>query len=441
MTLASALARYALGSAFLGAVLTPRPALAVASAELYRMDAQRYGRYEARIRYAAGDGVVSSFFLWKVGSETPGVYWNELDFEKLGADCHMQTNALYGNPLVSTEQLHTVPATMCDAYHDYRFEWTPTYLAWFIDGQEVRRDTGAVAAAFEQNAGAGMRIHFNVWPGNANFGGNFDPAILPVRQYISWVQYSSFANDAFTVQWREEFNGTSLPSGWATGNWGSPYNLPTHHRANVTFVNAIAVLSVTSDNGTGFTGTPPPYTGGAGNASGAAGGAAGSSGGAPPLGMGGTGAGATGGAAGAAGASGAATAGAGGMTTPGAGGAPMSGAGGAPTAGAGGAPMSGAGGAPMAGAGGATSGGSGMPAAAGLAGAATSMAGHAGGGATAMADPAPRDPTESAPDSACGCQVPGGRASALDAALCAFALAGLLRRRGRPADSRRSTSA
>jgi len=81
-------------AAFLAVIAAPGAARAVASAELYKNQPYRYGRFEARIRYAAGDGVVSSFFLWKAGSEVSGAYWNELDFEKLGSDCRMQTNTL-----------------------------------------------------------------------------------------------------------------------------------------------------------------------------------------------------------------------------------------------------------------------------------------------------------------------------------------------------------
>ncbi|HEY2405261.1 MAG TPA: family 16 glycosylhydrolase [Polyangiaceae bacterium] len=245
------------------------PARAVSSAELYQNSAEYYGRFEARIRFAPGDGVVSSFFLWKSGSEASGAYWNELDFEKLGADCHMQTNAIFGAPNVGHPQVNTVAGDLCGAYHTYGFEWAPTYISWQIDGSEVRRDTGATATAFAQNASAGMQIHFNVWPGDATFGGNFSPAILPVYQYVSWVQYSTYTNGSFSVAWREEFDGGGLPSGWATGNWASPKNNSTHSPANVNFVNGISILSLTSDTATGFTGVPPAD--GSGGSSGAAG--------------------------------------------------------------------------------------------------------------------------------------------------------------------------
>jgi len=239
------------------ALSSAAPARAVSSAELYQNASYAYGRFEARIRFAAGEGVISSFFLWKPGSEVAGTFWNELDFEKLGADCRMQTNPLYGAPVTDHGQIATGVGDLCGEYHTYAFEWTPTYIAWQIDGVEIRREAGEVATAFAQNAASGMQIHFNLWPGDATFGGNFDPAILPVQQYISWVQYSSFDNGSFALQWREDFAAGALPSGWALGSWASPKNLSTHTAANVTFKSEMAVLSLTADDATGFAGEPP----------------------------------------------------------------------------------------------------------------------------------------------------------------------------------------
>jgi hypothetical protein len=434
--------RGVLGAALLAILATPTEAFAVASAELFRTESRRYGRFEARIRYAAGDGVVSSFFLWKDGSEMPGTFWNELDFEKLGATCYMQTNTLYGNPVMSSEQSHTMPSDMCEAYHDYRFEWTPTYIAWFIDGREIRRETGASVAAFEANAPGGMNMRFNVWPGNANFGGNFNPAILPVRQYISWVQYSSFQNGNFQLEWREDFNGNSLPAGWDTGNWPSPYELSTHNAANVTFANGIAVLSLTADGATGFTGTPPPDTGGMAGSGGTGGGAGGNN----SAGKGGSNSAGRGGSNGA---------GTGGMSQ---GGMPSAGGmsqGGMPSAGgAGGTSQGGASGSGTAGASGGVSNSAG---AAGLSAGGTSGMGVAGApvstagtsntagsppAGTAGASGVSGGPSNPADDpSGCGCYVPKdasqGRLGVLSSVL--LALVALVRRRGARGTSRRAS--
>ncbi len=266
----------------------PARVMAMGSAEFYKTQAYRYGRFEARIQHAPGDGVVSSFFLWKDGSEVSGAYWNEIDFEKVGADCRMQTNARYGTSAANHGQYNTMPGQSCAEYHDYRIEWTPDYIAWAVDGSEFRRDTGDTATAFSENATAGMTIHFNIWPGNSSFGGNINNTTLPVHEYIAWVQYSSYDSGSFNVEWREDFQASALPAGWATGNWGSAYNLSTHNPQNVAFVDGIVALSLTTDAAVGAPVTPHADDGttdvsgaggGAGGATSATGGSSGSSGG------------------------------------------------------------------------------------------------------------------------------------------------------------------
>ncbi len=227
---------------------------ATKSAELYTTTSYQYGRFEASVRFPAGSGVVGAFFLWKDGSEVEGTFWNELDIEKVGADCALDTNAFYGNP----ERVHTmeIPVTvdLCGGFHTYAYEWTPEYIAWFLDGAEIRRETGETAAAYAENAAAGMQIRFNIWPGNASFGGVFDPSILPVYQQIDWVQYSSYVNGGFELAWREDFDAGTAPAGWAEGTWDSAKGLSTHSPSNVLFADGFAVLALTDDAGTGIGG-------------------------------------------------------------------------------------------------------------------------------------------------------------------------------------------
>lgn len=247
---------------FLAATLLPSVANATKSGELYTSASYGYGRFEARIRFASGDGVVSSFFLWKDGSEIAGTFWNELDFEKLGAACELQTNPLYGNPVSDHGRREELSEDLCGAFHVYTFEWTPDAIVWLLDGNEIRRETGEAPAAFAENAPGGMQLRFNIWPGDATFGGNFDPSILPVHQYVDWVEYSSYADGAFTQEWREDFEGGTLPTGWLTGSWPSPKNRSTHDPLNVNFVDGHAVISLTADDATGPGGaTPEPAPG------------------------------------------------------------------------------------------------------------------------------------------------------------------------------------
>lgn len=250
---------------FLAATLLPQLAHAVSSAEIYTSAAYSYGRYEARVRFAPGSGVVSSFFLWKTGSEQAGNYWNELDFEKVGAECRLESNAIYGKPSTNHNQKQMLALDLCGQFHTYGYEWTPDAIAWFIDGQQVRRETGAIPQAFADNASQpGMQIHFNVWVGDASFGGSFDPAILPVHEYIDWVQFSKYESGAFTLDWREDFDGAALPSGWLSGTWASQKNHSIHAPENVNLLSGYTVLSVTADDKLGPAGANPADSGSAG---------------------------------------------------------------------------------------------------------------------------------------------------------------------------------
>lgn len=235
-------------------------ALAVTSAEIYTSKGYQFGRFSARMQYASGSGVVSSFFMWKDGSERSGVFWNELDFEKLEAECRLETNTIFGDPEGLDPEKHTLSIDLCKEYHVYTYEWTPDYIAWLIDGVEIRRDEGETAVAFRDNTPSGMQLRFNVWPGDATFGGEFDPAILPVYEYIDWVEYSSYTEGAFKFEWREDFTGSSLPSGWLTGSWDSPKGLSTHSPDNVGLIDGYVVLALTNDDATGFAAANPRAT-------------------------------------------------------------------------------------------------------------------------------------------------------------------------------------
>jgi hypothetical protein len=250
-------------SFLIGASFT-RVASAVGSAELYSGTSYGYGRVEARLRFAAGDGVVGSFFLWKDGSEVAGTFWNELDFEKVGADCRLETNAVFGNPAAYHAVRHSLDLDLCGEYHTYTYEWTPDAIVWLVDDVEIRRETGATATAFAENAAAGMQVRFNVWPGDATYGGNFTPAILPVHEYVDWVEFSTYDAGTFTLAWREDFDAGTLPSGWLTGNWASPKSLSTHTAQNVNVVDGYMVLSLTADDAPGPAGAMPRTAGEAG---------------------------------------------------------------------------------------------------------------------------------------------------------------------------------
>src|SRR4029077_6208989 len=84
----------------------------------------------------------------------------------------------------------------------------------------------------------------------------------------------SYSGGAFQMQWREDFtaSGPTAPSGWTEGNWASALNHSMRNTPTVNSANGSAVLSMTAENATGFTGTPPADpAGGTGGTSGSGG--------------------------------------------------------------------------------------------------------------------------------------------------------------------------
>jgi len=218
--------------------------------------------------YGEADGVISSFFLWKVNSWKPDYYWNELDFEKVGlgwnGEGRLKLNLIngYPGPNNNDNDVDTSGQRICKSFHDYGYEWTPDYVAWFMDGREIRRTTGGIIQEFNQAVDPGMQFRFNIWPGNPSFGGNFNPGSLPLYQYIDWVRYSSYSGPGnFTFEWQEDFDGDSLPADWSLGNWGSPLDRSTHRPENVIFTGGMAVLALTPESQIPTNDTiPPPPT-------------------------------------------------------------------------------------------------------------------------------------------------------------------------------------
>ncbi|HYQ16270.1 MAG TPA: family 16 glycosylhydrolase [Polyangiaceae bacterium] len=241
-----------------------------------------FGAFEARIRCAQGPGVISTFFLWRPGSETsPTVPWHEIDFEmgQLGGDYQTQIMTPGASPpMYRTEhvKLHTLPSRAWQAYYTYRMEWTPTYIAFFVDGKEVRRetDTSQFAELFHQDASGDtpiderMELRTGVWPGNASiagWSGNFDGSTVPTAHFVDYVKVWDYtptqANKFATLLLDDEFNSLNT-SNWYAANWTFDFSASDYVAQNIGTVGGRLVVALTTDTGQGKLPKPPadvPY--------------------------------------------------------------------------------------------------------------------------------------------------------------------------------------
>ena len=101
-----------------------------------------YGKFITRMRAPNRMGTVSSFFTYWNGPNFYTGGWNELDIEIVPSvmDSPFSMNAIYGDGDKKNEShdyvRHFDPL---DDWHIYEMVWHPKYIAWSLDGHEVRR--------------------------------------------------------------------------------------------------------------------------------------------------------------------------------------------------------------------------------------------------------------------------------------------------------------
>ena len=183
-------------------------------AELRTIDTYLYGRMEARYKATNKEGTLASFFTYFDGTPSDPwatSKWNEIDLEILGR----YNNSVQFNTITPSQRNH-VRANFVDFdpsqdYHTYAIEWTPDYVAWFIDDVEVYKQTGdhVLTLTHEQ------KIMMNIWnPAAEDWIGKWNPKILPAFAFYDWVSYYSYTpgsgnygtSNNFSLQWKDEFN-------------------------------------------------------------------------------------------------------------------------------------------------------------------------------------------------------------------------------------------
>ncbi len=229
-------------------------------AELFTPGAVTYGKFEFRMRVAKGSGVLSTFFLYKDGSEQSQNFWEEIDVEVFGKDNAetWQSNILtgFGGP-TGIEAEHDTNLDLSEGYYTYTVEWRPDSVVWKFEDQVIRTVTGTPANDLTNP----QSVRFNIWSAFAEaWVGPFDDSILPVHQYVNWIQYYQWNGTDFdtTPTWEDDFSGTTIDSNrWSKATWTFDANRTDFAPANLKVQNGYLILSLTKAGEEGYTGTPP----------------------------------------------------------------------------------------------------------------------------------------------------------------------------------------
>ena len=229
-------------------------------AELRTLEPVLYGKFEARYKPAQGEGLVSSFFVYN--DNFPNTSWVEVDVEILGRF----PNIVDMNVITTTSHLRTHYLSM-DTHLDfqvYGFEWTPDYVAWFINGEEVYRQTEDHIGDLIHPA----KIMMNIWnPTYDDWVGFWDDRVLPRFAFYDWVRYASYTpgngdtgtGNNFTFQWQDDFDEFDN-SRWEISDnhtWGG--NQALFIEENALFDNGHLILCLTDDENIGYQDREKPH--------------------------------------------------------------------------------------------------------------------------------------------------------------------------------------
>ncbi len=152
-----------------------------AGAEYRTRDSFLYGKFEVRMKFASGSGVVSSFFTYKDPSHPR---WNEIDIEVLGRDTRKMQFTHWWNKTPDFKPVtYDLDFAVDEDFHIYVFEWLPKYIKWYIDGKLMH-------TAADNIPDLSQKIMMNIWICNlTDWAGKFDKNILPVYAEYDYVKY------------------------------------------------------------------------------------------------------------------------------------------------------------------------------------------------------------------------------------------------------------
>lgn len=97
---------------------------------------QKYGRFEARIKVPAGQGIWPAF--WMLGNNIDTVQWpscGEVDImENIGKEPATVHGSLHGTGFDSSASYSLATGKFADDFHVFAIEWEPGVVRFYVDG-------------------------------------------------------------------------------------------------------------------------------------------------------------------------------------------------------------------------------------------------------------------------------------------------------------------
>jgi endo-1,3-1,4-beta-glycanase ExoK len=139
-----------------------------------------YGYFEARLRVARGEGLVTALFSY--ARDDGRRSWREIDMEIAGRDTRRLELAYH---VAGRARKHVVdlPSDAAADFHTYGFAWTPEAIRWYVDNELVHEARGRGVAAMTTP----QRFMINLWNSRRlrRWVGDIDSAKAPWRATLA----------------------------------------------------------------------------------------------------------------------------------------------------------------------------------------------------------------------------------------------------------------
>merc|ERR1712088_184894 len=205
----------------------------------YTKETYKYGRFIANMKASNALGTGSAFFLYRFESFPYDVFeeWNSMAIvPSLGQNEEGSTLYTKMSRYHLDEHWDSYDKfTLDDEYHKYEIEWTPKYLAYKIDGVEIRRKEGVDGLDREQN----LAMTILQLPGEEGEAGEgFDASEMPYYTDVDYVEvYRHESNGEFKLNFRGDFD--SYNERWAAvDNITWPGKCSTYKKENAYVKNS-----------------------------------------------------------------------------------------------------------------------------------------------------------------------------------------------------------
>lgn len=139
------------------------------SGELRRKTRSHFGRYEAVMKAAKGEGLNTAVFTYT--GPHRGDPHDEVDIEILGRDTTRVSLNYFNDGRSNAQGTYPLGFDAAEGFHHYAFEWTADAIRWYADGRLIH-ETGPGDPPPPQTP---AQVYLSLWTGSPGWLGRIGP--------------------------------------------------------------------------------------------------------------------------------------------------------------------------------------------------------------------------------------------------------------------------